>query len=544
MRLRETLRQVLENPSLRRLEIAWLIGIAAEKAFLVVLLVYGYEIGGVVAVGILTMLASLPAGLFGPVLSSVAESFPPARALLGIHLGRGLVVGAAALALGAGLDVGFVVAATIVEGILSRQHAATTRSLLPAVARTPDELIAGNAVTSLAEAVGALAGPAIAGVLLATGGTSLGLAGPAMAYLAAAGVVLSLQLAAISRAGGTSVRGESWLMGAMGGFRALRAYRSAALLVSLFLSQVFVRGLLTVLLVSAAIELLGIGNAGVGYLNSGYGAGGLLGAVLVLTIVASRNLAPAFVLSLAMWGLPIAIMGLAPQPILAFALIGLVGAANAAIDVTGYTLLARCVPNEVRGRIFGLLHSFVGIGVAAGALVAPLLVQAAGLQAALVIAGLILPIVAAAAYAAVRRADAAAVLPVRELALMRQVPMFAPLPLTALEQLARSLVPVRLEPGTRVITQGEPGDAYYLIADGSVDVIHDGRRQSTLGPGEGFGEIALLSDRPRTATIEVVEQMDGYSLPRAAFLEAVTGSSHSALAADELMESRLTRFGR
>ena len=184
VKVREVLAQVLANPSLRRLQLAWLIGIAAEKAFLVALLVYAYDIGGVLAVGVFTMLSSLPSGLFGPILSSVFESFAPARVLLGLHLGRAAVVALAALAIGLDMGLGTIVAATLAEGVLTRQHTAFTRALLPALARTPDELIAGNAVTSLGEAAGALIGPAVAGVVLVIGGPVLGLAVSAAAYAA------------------------------------------------------------------------------------------------------------------------------------------------------------------------------------------------------------------------------------------------------------------------------------------------------------------------------------------------------------------------
>ena len=122
---------------------------------------------------------------------------------------------------------------------------------------------------------------------------------------------------------------------------------------------------------------------------------------------------------------------------------------------------------------------------------------------------------------------------------MRKMPMFAPLSLTVLEHLARSLEPVAFAVGERVITQGEAGDSYYLIDSGSVEILHDGHREATLDAGDGFGEIALLSDRPRTATVAVLEPMVGFRLPRAAFLEAVTGSPHSVIAADDLMTRRL-----
>jgi cyclic nucleotide-binding protein/MFS transporter len=539
MRIRDTLGQVLANPSLRGLQASWLIGIAAEKAYLVALLVFAYQIGGVVAVGLFTMLASLPSGLFGPVLSSVAESFAPARALLGLHLGRAAFIGLAAVAIAADLGLGLVIAATIAEGILTRQHTATTRALLPALARTPEELVASNAVTSLVEGVGSLIGPVVAGLLLLVGGAAVGLAVPAIAYLLAAAIVFTIHVPRTVRGSGEAPSVRARLMDTMGGFRALVEHPNGGVLVSLFLAQVVIRGALTVLLVSAAFELLGIGEAGVGYLNSAMGAGALVGSMLAMALAAGRSLSSTFALSLALWGAPIAVIGIIPIPAVAFAMAAVIGAANASIDVSGYTLLARAVPNDARGRCFGVLHSLVGIGVAIGALAAPLLIQALGLPLALVVTGLVLPVSALVGYRWVRRAEAEAIVPERELGVMRAIPMFTPLPLTALEDVARALVPVHYDVGDRVITQGDPGDSFYLIASGEVGISHDGEARGTLGPGDGFGEIALLSDRPRTATVDVLEPMDGYRLPREPFLEAVTGNPSSVMAADDLMARRL-----
>ena len=537
MNVGTTLGQVLANPSLRRLQLAWLIGIAAEKAYLVSLLVYAYEIGDVVAVGAFTLLASLPSGLFGPILASVFDSFRPARVLLGLHVGRAAVVALAAAALAFDLGLGIIVAAAIIEGILTRQHTAYTRALLPALARTPDELIAGNAVTSLGEAAGSLVGPAAVGLLLVVGGPVLGLWITAVAYLLAAFWVLGLHVVTVARPALAGM--AATLRQTLGGFGALATYPSAGLLLGLVMTQVVVRGALTVLLVSAAIELLGIGQSGVGYLNAAIGAGGLVGAVMAMSVLVGRSLSVSFAVSLATWGAPIAVIGLVPNPALAFAMAGLIGAANASIDVAGYTLLARSVPNEVRGRVFGVFQSSAGFAIALGAVLAPVLVQLAGLQGALMITGLVLPVVAAVGFRGVRRAERSAILPEHELAAMRRMPMFAPLPLTALEQLARSLEPVSFASGERVITQGDPGDCFYVLESGTVAIIHDGQRQTTLAAGDGFGEIALLSDRPRTATVDVIDAMTGYRLPREAFLEAVTGSPHSVIAADELMERRL-----
>ncbi len=542
---RSALRQVAGNPALLRLEGSWLSAWVAEGAYLVSLLVFAYQVGGVLAVGFITMLRSLPAGLLAPVLISLVDRFPPARVLLGVHLARAALIAVVAMVAATDGPVGLAVVAAIAEGLLIGMHRATTLSFMPGLARSPEELLAGNAVVSLGEGSGNLMGPVIAGVLLMVGGPPAGLAVAAAVYTVAAIIVLSIR-APMARQrpeaadGGTGSR----VVAALGGFAALRRHPSAGLLVGLFGSQTLVRGALTVLIVAVAVELLRIGESGVGYLTSALGAGGLVGAGLAMTVVAGRRLATPFAISLALWGLPILLIGVLPQTVVAFVLIGMVGAANASLDVSGFTLLQRCVPNDVRRRVFGALESVAAVGLAAGAAIVPVLIGGIGLGATLMVIGALLPVLALITYPMLRRADDAAVVPHRELALLRRIPMFAPLPLTMIEQLARDLEPVTFAAGERVITQGEAGNCFYLVADGSVEVVHDGKLVSVLGPGDGFGEIALLSNRPRTATVVVRDPMEGYRLVRPAFLEVVTGHPHAVTAGEELVASRIAELER
>ncbi len=219
------------------------------------------------------------------------------------------------------------------------------------------------------------------------------------------------------------------------------------------------------------------------------------------------------------------------------------GVANAVLDVSGFSLIQRGVPNRLRGRVFGGLEAAASLTFGIGSLLAPVLVALFGLQAALVVSGGLLPVLALLTATLVGRADAGAIVPHRQLELLRGVPMFTPLPLTVLERLAGGLVAERHAVGADVISQSEPGDCWYLIADGTADVVHDGERVTALSTGDAFGEIALLSDRPRTATISVREALEVYRLPRSIFLEAVTGSPNAVLAGETLVSGRLAELG-
>jgi MFS family permease len=538
------LREVLGNGAIVRVEAAWVAAVAAEWAYLVSLLVFAYGAGGVAAAGLVTTVRMLPPAVLAPFIATIADRIAPNRVLAAIQAARAVTVASGAVVILAGLPPAWIFAVAGLEGLLAVLKRPTTMALLPALARSPEQLVASNAVTSTGEAAGVLLGPAIGALLLAIGGVGLGFAVPAAAFAMASVIVATIGTPMIPMGTAATTTGAgAALRSLLGGFGALRGYPSAGLLVGLFATQTFVRGLLTVLLVAAAIELLGLGQAGVGYLNSAIGAGGLVGAVGVMAVVGRRRMGGAVSFALAGWGLPIAIVGIAPVTWLAFPLLGVVGVANAVLDVSGFTLLQRLVPNALRARVFGALEGIVALTFGLGSLVAAPLVGLLGLRAALVVAGALLPALAIVSAAAVRSADAAGVVPHRQVDLLRGIPLFAPLSMVVIERLARSLEPIRHEAGTSVIVQGEAGDAYYIVSSGRADVVHDGATIAEVAAGDGFGEIALLDDRPRTASIVVREALEGYRLPREAFLEAVTGSPLSARAGARLVAERLAGMG-
>jgi hypothetical protein len=293
------------------------------------------------------------------------------------------------------------------------------------------------------------------------------------------------------------------------------------------------------LTVVAAIELLRLGEPGVGLLNGALGAGGFVGALAAIALAGRRNLAPSFAVALTGWGLPIAVIGGWPYAGLAVVALLIVGVSNAILDVAGFTLLQRGIPDDRRTSVFRLLEGTVGIAVAVGSIAAPVLVEAFGVTGALGITGAILPIVAVATWPWVSRIDREAVIPERELAILRAVPMFALLPLTALERLAGSLVPLRFAAGDVLMREGEPGDRYYVVAEGRLDVSQGGRLLRHCGPGVGVGEIALLRRIPRTATVVAAEPTEVFALDSADFLAAVSGDARSAAAAERVVGERL-----
>ena len=541
-RLAESLRAfraVFGNPNLRRIELAWAGSETGRWMYVVAVAVFAYDAGGASAVGLVALIRVFPAAAIAPFAAVLTDRFRRERVMLFADVTRALALVGAALVVLFSLPAGIVYALAGVVTILSTTFRPAQSALLPTVSRTPEELTAANVAMSTIAAIGSLAGPAVGGVLLAT--TSV-----EVVFLVTAGTftLSALQVARI-RAAAPPVRrpppGEEGRLAreAFAGFSTILTEPKLRLLTGLYCAQTIVAGALQVLIVVASIQLLGLGNSGVGYLNSAFGVGGLLGAALTVALVARQRLASDFAVGTLLWGLPLILIGIFPSSAAALVMIAFIGIGDTLIEVAAPTLLQRAVPDEVLGRVFGAVEALIIGAMGIGAILAPPLVDALGTRGALIVAGSLLPALGLLFWRRLGTIDAAFALPLRQLGLLREIPIFAPLPQPQLERLARELVPVRAEPGEAVIREGEAGDRFYVVADGELDVSVDEASVAKLGPGDHFGEIALLRDVPRTATVTARTEADLYALERDEFVAAVTGHAPSAEAANSVIAQRL-----
>ncbi len=513
---------------------------AADWAFLVVLLVFAYDAGGALAVGILSAVRIVPSIVAAPFAATLVERYRGDRVLTAINIVRCAGAVLTALAIGTNLPVALVyVLAAVVAGAGSLVRP-IQNALLPAFAQTPRELVAANVASSTGEGIGTFVGPLLAGVVVA--GTSSVAASllVAVTFAGAAAAVTGIRFerAADARGGVGTDRATRFRIADAP--RVLRRYPGASLVAGDFVAQTFVRGLLVTLIVVSAIELLGMGDTGVGLLNAAIGLGGLAGALGALGLRGGSGLARVFVVALAGWGLPLMLIGAWPAAELALVALLVTGASNAVLDVSGFTLVQRAVRNEDRVTMFGVMEGLFGIGLLVGSLVGPVLVELLGARGGLAVAGAILPILALITRRPIAKRTRPSPLSEGQLALLRRNPLFAPLPLTALDRLAESLEAVSYAKSEVVMRQGEYGDKYVLIEEGEVDVSSDGRSLGTCGPGDGVGEIALLRRVPRTATVIARTHVEGYAIDSADFLTAVAGPA-AAATAEALVSSRLER---
>ena len=198
---------------------------------------------------------------------------------------------------------------------------------------------------------------------------------------------------------------------------------------------------------------------------------------------------PPLLAAVGVWGFAFVVLGIRPTTALAFVLLLVAGTARTVVDVAGRTLLQRIARCDVLARIFGVLEGLSMAALAIGSLLTPALVAMLGARSAIVCLGCVLPIVAIVSARRLFAIDRTATVPVVELGLLRCLPMFARLGAPKLEALARVLVPLSRPRGEAIVCQGEPGDKFYLVAEGELAVSAGPR----LRRGDGFGEIALLA---------------------------------------------------
>jgi MFS family permease len=525
----------LRNPSIRRAELAWGAAIAAEWAHFVAFGVYAYDVGGPTAVGLAGLVRLLPAAFVAPFAASLGDRFPRERFLLALTLVACVALGASAIAFYGGIE-SLVFAFAALLGFAVTLIRPALQALLPSLARTPEELIASNGATSTIESLGTLVGPLLAGVLVSVADAGIVFAVGAAAFLVAAVLLLGVEVE--DRVNLGAAPGESVRSALAAGFGAIVQLPRVRLVVSLIFAQAFVRGCLNVLIVVAAFQVLDAGGEAVGYMTAALGVGGLIGALGAMALRGQRLAVP-FGISLVFWGLPIALMGPLPELPFALLMLAVVGAANSVEDVAAFTLLQRLIPDRILTRVFGVVWSLAMGGVALGSVVAPALVEAIGAREAFIGVGAILPLLTVATYRKLARIDRDAA-PAPELEFVQRVPMFQPLSIAAKERVAGNLLQRSVHAGDVVIRAGERGDSFYIVGTGALEITGAGLR-TIADEGDYFGEIALLRDVPRTATVTALADSHLYVLQRDDFLAAVTGHEAARAAGHSVVEERLSR---
>ena len=517
----------LRNRRLRRVLGAFLVFNVAWWANWIAVLVWAYDLGGVRGASGIALAQLIPAAALASPAATLFGRWPRAVALT-----RGYVVQAVIYAgLGTALAVDAPTVVIAVAAVLGSVAITLTRpvhnSLLPEISETTADLTVGNAASGTLEAAGIVLGPLVCAVTIAawgSGGVVL-LMGAATAVAAAATARVSTTTEVVDVS--AAVARPSSRLGVVLHDPAARA------LSAMVAAESTLIGMIDILVVVLALDLLDMSQSGPGLLNAAIGLGGLVGAAFTFMLVGRQRLGLALVLAGAVAGLPFALAGFAPGVAAAAALLLMCGAGKAFFEVTARTFLQRLLPDRLLTAVFGLQESIMMAGFAAGSLAAPVLVAVAGSRGAFLAAGLFLPVVTLASWSLVRRLDADAAVPVDVLELLLQVPIFSVLAPRIADRMAREAVEVTASGGTTLVTEGEPGNLFYVLAEGNVLVTRDGTTLRQLGAGDSFGELALLRNAPRTASVVALDDVTTWTLERDSFLTAVAYSPQWAQTVDD-----------
>jgi Na+/melibiose symporter-like transporter len=532
----ELLRTTLGNRDLSRIEVAWAAATLGNWAFSILLALYAYRQGGTGAVALALVVRMLPSAVAAPYTAMLVDRHSRRSILVWSSLIRAASLAGAAAAAAAGAPLGVVLVFAVAFTIANTAHRPAQGALMPQLARTPAELAAANVCWTAIDYAGFLLGSLLAGLLAALIELDLAFGVCAVAFVLTA--LLVARLPADSRpppleeeAGGLAELAE--------GLRTVREHGEIRLLVGLYAVDSLIQGIFDVLVVIAAIELLGMGESGAGWLNAAWGVGGVLGGVAALALLGRGRLASGVTAGMAVAGIALVAMGAWPEAAAAVVLLVVAGVGFALLDTALLTLTQRLAADDVLGRVFGVEETIEVVALALGSLVAAALVGALGVDGAIIAAGAVLPVVALLTARRLASSEAGAQVPERTFGLVRRLPLFAPLPIAVQENIALRLTERSYATGDPIVTQGEVGDAFFVIADGEVEVQVDGAFRRREFAGEFFGEIALLRDVPRTASVSAVGPVTVLVIDREEFLGAVGGHPRSAYAAEEVALERL-----
>jgi MFS family permease len=574
---RSSLAAVLRNPGLRRVNLAFAGSAIGDWAYSTAIVVWAYGVGGVVLVGVWGTVRLVLMALATPFTAMLVDRFPRKRVMIACDLTRfGLVLLISGLIAVQASTILIVALATVVA-MVSTPFRPAVAALLPSLVEGPEELTAANGTASTVESLAFFVGPALGGLLVTV--TSVPVVGvfDALTFLWSALLVSRIRVPhhhdadvrdvpdAVAAQSGSSTAGgnerpttlgatigpavdeaveetaSGFLPEITAGFRSINDNKDLRLVTFVYCAQTIVAGASIVFGVEMAAQMTDFGSTGVGYLDSSFGVGAIIGGLVAIGRATARRIASDFGWGVVFWAIPLLLAAAWPHMGAAFAAVFVMGFANPIVDVNASTILQRLTPDEVMGRVFGALETGLIAAMALGSVIMPILLHFVGLRWSLAILGIAITLIVLPTLGRLRVLDHR-LGDNSTLELLRQVPLFAPLEAKSLERIARQMGRLEVAQGQTVIGEGEAGDRFYVVESGRTTASHDGVPLSSQGPGDPFGEIALLRDVPRTATVTADEDSVLLYLERDAFLEAVTGNGEVSSRADDLIARRIPTY--
>jgi MFS family permease len=510
----------------------------ASWSFTIALGVYGFEAHGVVGVGLVALVRLLPGALASPLAGLIADSRPRRTVLVGSALAMAAVLAGAAVAASLSASTGVVFIFPALFAVFSSGYVPAESAMFPLLARTPQELSASNVNHSAMENAGFITAAVATGFLLTA--TS-----PGFVFAVASAVVVLVAIALLG------VRRDSRpqyaddddeLSGAVReitvGLRTLIADPAVRLAALTLIVLLLFEGFADVILVVFALELLHLAEGSVGFLNASWGLGSLLGGACLALLLDRGKLVAAIAGGSLVLGAATMLPGIWPEQVTLYVAWFGIGIGFVFVEVAAKTLMQRLGSDETMGRVVSSLESGRLAAMALGSLSAIALIELLDPRGALIALGALMPVFVIFCWSRLRAYEVGAPVAEGNYRLLRENSIFAPLPVATVERLSHDLDPIEVPAGEEVIVQGEIGDRFFLIERGEVEVFENGVFRRNEGPGESFGEIALLRDVPRTATVRTTARTRLLVLEREQFLLAVSGHRRSRQMAHTVIDDR------
>jgi CRP-like cAMP-binding protein len=518
----------LREPAYLVLAIGFALVTIGEWGFATALAIRAYEVGGALAVG-LAGARFVPAALAGVPLGSLGDRLPPGWVLAGTAALRGTAMLAAIGAIAGHAGFGVLLAVGVLDAMVGTAYRPAQARLIPALARTPSDVAGAVALLTTTKMVSQILGALLAGAVVAAFGITA-----AFAVVGALFAVAAVGNAAVAgrlhtRAAAASSPGlpdeQRWFAG----LRVMARDANVTHVAAMAVLRSAGRGLWLALATIAALGFLGLGRSGVGILMAFSGLGVMLSIPASAALVGRPRLRRPLAIAFALCGVPLVLLALTNASTPAFAYVAIWGFGMAFADVILSVLQFRLVEAATLSRTIGTIESLKLAAEGAGALIAPALVSIVGVRTAIALAGAGPVVAVLLERRPLARADVVAGRRVARLQLLRGVPLFRSLGVEALERLAAGARRETHRAGVDVVREGDPVALdYYLIESGRAEVRLADWPVATLGPGDTFGERALLRDAPRAATVRSLTELTTYAINRDAFLAAVTGTTHEA----------------
>jgi predicted MFS family arabinose efflux permease len=543
------MRRVLANGNLRRVQLAFFASVIGDWAQATALTVWAYTDGGAAAVGAFTAARFIAVAVAGPLGSVIADKVPRRTFMITTDIIRAILVSLGAILIMSDGPSILVYVLGVVVSVVGSPFRSAQVGLIPQLVDRPDELTASNAVASNLENIAVFVGPALGALLVGrfdiTTAIWVNVASYLWSILLISGVrprKLAVDVADPDAENPDGASGQESRHGFFGelaaGFTFVGRDRDLRTVALLAAAQGFVWGTLTVFTVIIAVDLLKTGPAGVGVLDAVMGGATTVGGLIVLTRVSKGKLGQDMAVGVLGWSLPMIALALFPSPVTVFGALIVIGLADPWVNLGLETIPQRLASDAVISRVYGAVESALIGAMALGAALAPVLIHGIGFRQAMGTVGVLVAGFTLTTLRTVRRLDARLTEP-EHLTLLRSLEMFAPLAPPTLEALARKLAPVSATAGDVVVREGETSDRFYVIASGSVEVTAAGRVLRVESTGDFFGEIGLIRDVPRTATVTALQPTELLALDRDDFLEAVSGIGEANRAAEEIVTRRL-----